>query len=169
MNRAGGEHSMRTTSPVTGILAAGGAAGALDILAAFATTIARGHRPVGVLKAIASGLLGPDAFSRGNGVAALGLFLHFFIATGWAAIYWLLSRRFPVLVRRPVPAGALYGIAVFWLMRLVVVPLSAAPDFSDGSVTGILRGMAIHITCVGLPIALVLSRAARAPVRALAP
>lgn len=169
MTSAGGEHSIRTTSPFTATLAAGGAAGALDILAAFAVTIAKGRRPVGVLKAIASGLLGPDAFSRGNAVAALGLFLHFVIATGWATIYWLLSRRFPVLVRRPVPAGALYGIAVFWLMRLVVVPLSAAPDFPDGNVTDILRGMAIHIACVGLPIALVLARAARAPVRAAAP
>ena len=167
--RAGGEHSTRSTSPVPAILAAGGAAGLLDILAAFATTIAKGRRPVGVLKAIASGLLGPDAFSRGNGVAALGLFLHFVIATGWAAIYWLLTRRFPVLLRRPVPAGALYGIAVFWLMRLVVVPLSAAPDFSNGGVADVVRGMAIHVVCVGLPIALVVARAARAPVRAAAP
>jgi hypothetical protein len=169
MTSAGGEHSIRATSPVPAILSAGGAAGALDILAAFAVTIANGRSPVGVLKAIASGLLGPDAFSRGNAVAALGLFLHFVIATGWAAIYWLLSRRFPILVRRPVPAGTLYGIAVFWLMRLVVVPLSAAPDFSDGNVSAILRGMAIHIVCVGLPIALVVSRAARAPLRAGAP
>ena len=169
MTRAGGEHSIRTMSPFPAILAAGGAAGALDILAAFGVTIANGRRPVGVLKAIASGLLGPDAFSRGNAVAALGLFLHFLIATCWAAIYWLLSRRFPVLVRRPVPAGALYGIAVFWLMRLVVVPLSAAPDFSNGGLAEILRGMAIHIVCVGLPIALIVSRAGRPPLRAAAP
>ena len=169
MTSAGDSRSIPSTSPVGSILAAGGTAGLLDILAAFATTIAKGHRPVGVLKAIASGLLGPDAFSRGNGVAALGLLLHFIIATGWAAIYWLLSRRFPVLLRRPVPAGALFGIAVFWLMRLIVVPLSAAPDFSNGGVADIVRGMAIHVFCVGLPIALVVSRAARAPVRAAAP
>ena len=154
---------------VRAVLAAGAAAGALDILAAFATSLARGGRPVNVLKAIASGLLGPDAFKGGTGVAALGLVAHFAIATIWAAIFYLLSRRFPVLAARPLVSGPLYGIAVFWLMRLVVVPLSAAPDFGNGGAGALALGIAIHIVCVGLPIALLVSRLAPAPARARAP
>ncbi len=146
--------------PAGTIAAAGAAAGALDILAAFATAVARDNSPLGVLKAVASGLLGRDAFRGGNDVALLGLFLHFVIATGWAVLFYLLSRRFPVLVRRPVVAGALYGIAVFWLMRLVVVPLSAAPRFPGGSAGAVALGIGIHICFVGLPIALVIARAA---------
>lgn len=153
--------SMRRGSPAPAILAAGAAAGALDILAAFAHSLARGNRPIGVLKAVASGLLGRDAFAGGSGVAALGLLLHFMIATAWAAIFYFLSRRFPALVRRPMVAGPLYGIAVFWLMRLVVVPLSAAPKFPGGGAKGVAIGLAIHILFVGLPNALVISRMSR--------
>lgn len=44
-----------------------------------------------------------------------------------AAIYGLATLRPPVLLRRPIGAGAPFGIAVFLVMNLVVVPLSAAP------------------------------------------
>ena len=144
---------------------AGLAAGALDIAAAFLTSAAK---PPVVLKAIASGLLGRRAFRGGPEVAALGLGLHFVIALGWAAVYYVASRRLAFLVRRPLVAGPAYGIFVYWFMQLIVLPLSAAPKFNPGPrpLGGTLKGMAIHILCVGLPIALVVSRGAeRAPDR----
>jgi hypothetical protein len=143
------------------VLVAGAAAGALDILAALALAGARGTGPLTVLKAIASGLFGPEAFRRGTEMAALGLLLHFIIATGWAAVFYAASRRFPVLLRRPVVSGALYGVAVYWLMRLVVLPLSAAPRFGTPTASRIATAIAIHICFVGLPIALVIARASR--------
>lgn len=161
MTAANAEHAPRRPGAATAILAAGAAAGVLDILAAIARSTVQGNGGLVVLKAVASGLLGRDAFRGGSEMAALGLLLHFIIATGWAALYYVLSRRFPVLVARPVVAGALYGIAVYWLMRLVVVPLSAAPFGGGGSTSGMLVAIAIHIFCVGLPIALVLR--SRAP------
>jgi hypothetical protein len=137
------------------VLTAGLAAGTLDILAAFVQSTVRGNGPQVVLKAVASGVLGREAFRRGPEVAALGLFLHFIIATGWAALYFLASRRLPVLLRRPVLSGVLYGVVVFWLMRLVVVPLSAAPKFpGSSSLLGLAVPIGIHIFCVGLPISL---------------
>lgn len=59
-----------------------------------------------------------------------------------------------MLLRRPVPGGLAYGIAVYFFMRYVVVPLSAVTT-GPFSLTGMLRGIAIHLVCVGLPIALV--------------
>jgi uncharacterized membrane protein YagU involved in acid resistance len=89
----------------------------------------------------------------GAGTAALGLLLHFVIALGAAAVYAAASRRIAVLARHPVPAGLLYGIAVYLFMNLVVVPLSrVAPRPFSPSLVMIL----IHMFCVGLPIALVL-------------
>ena len=139
---------------------AGLAAGVLDIAAAFLTGTAK---PPVVLKAIASGLLGPRAFRGGTEVAALGLGLHFVIALGWAAVYWLASRRLAFLVRRPLVAGPVYGVFVYWFMQLVVLPLSAAPKFIPGPrpLAGTHKGMAIHLLCVGLPIALITARGDR--------
>lgn len=144
------------------ILWAGAAAGVLDILAAFVNSGVRGTGPAVVLKAVASGLLGRAAFQGGSTAAALGLFLHFVIATGWAAIYYIASRAFPVMVRRPVVSGILYGAMVRWLMQFVVVPLSGAPSFrgSTGALA-FLVPLGIHILFVGLPIALVISGFAR--------
>jgi uncharacterized membrane protein YagU involved in acid resistance len=89
--------------------------------------------------------------------------LHFLIAFIWAAVFWLLSRRLKVLVRRPVVCGLLYGFAVYAFMYLVVMPLSAAyfkPTFTPYTVS--LNG-AGHMLLVGLPIALAASRFERAP------
>ena len=139
------------------VLAAGLAAGVLDILAAFASSAARGVGPARVLKYIASGVLGPAALRGGAATAGLGLLLHFVIATGWAAVYWAASRRIAFLRTRPVIAGLAYGVVVYFLMTRVVVPLSAVPP-RPAAVSP--EAIAIHMACVGLPIALVLGRRA---------
>jgi hypothetical protein len=148
-------YAARPSRWLAAVLTAGLAAGTLDILAAFVQSSVRGNGPQVVLKAVTSGVLGREAFRRGPEVAALGLLLHFIIALGWAALYYLASRRLPVLVRRPVLSGVLYGVLVFWLMRLVVVPLSAAPKFpGSSSLLGLAVPIGIHILFVGLPISL---------------
>ena len=133
-------------------------AGAGDITFAFVVSGLRGVGPVRVLQSVASGLLGEAAKDGGLWAAALGGGLHFLIAFIWAAVYWLASRRSKVLVRRPVVCGLLYGFAVYALMYLVVLPLSAAyfkPAFTPYTVS--LNG-AGHMLLVGLPIALAASK-----------
>lgn len=139
------------------ILTAGLAAGVLDIVAAFVSSAARGVGPARVLKYVASGVLGAAAFRGGAATAGLGLLLHFVIATGWAAFYWAASRRIALLRTRPVISGMAYGVVVYFLMSRVVVPLSAVPP-RPAVVSPEM--IAIHMICVGLPIALVLSRRA---------
>ena len=147
------------------VLAAGMLAGAMDITAAFLHSGARGVPPLTVLKAVASGVLGPASFGYGLGAAALGLALHFLIAHIWAAIYYAASRKIAFLTERPFVSGVLYGLLVNTLMRHVVVPLSAAPKFSGQTALHVAIGYGIHVVCVGLPIALVVARFRR---RALA-
>jgi hypothetical protein len=59
-------------------------------------------------------------------------------------------------VRRPVPSGLLYGIAVYVFMNHLVVPLSAVAKrpFSPELAAVIL---VVHMMCVGLPIALTIA------------
>jgi uncharacterized membrane protein YagU involved in acid resistance len=142
------------------ILCGGLICGALDITAAFIVYGAFGLMPIPLLQGIAAGLLGKRAFAGGLATALLGLFLEFFIATSAAAVYVLVSRILIFLTRRAALAGALYGIAVYFFMQLVVLPLSEAIH-RPFSLKYTIIGVVIHICCVGLPIALVTRRFAR--------
>lgn len=118
--------------------------------------------PLRVFQSIASGLLGRESFQGGLATAALGVLLHFFIATTAAAVYVGASRRLAGLVRHAVPWGLAYGVAVFAFMSQVVVPLSQARQ-ARFSVAWLLNGLIGHALLVGLPIALCARRLAPPP------
>ncbi|HEX6851896.1 MAG TPA: hypothetical protein VF139_10885 [Candidatus Polarisedimenticolaceae bacterium] len=149
---------LRDAPPLRAILGAGLVAGALDITAAFGFYALRGVSPVRILQSVASGVMGSAAFSGGASTAALGAALHFFIATSAAAVFYLASRRLPLLVQRPLVSGAAYGVAVYLFMNHVVLPLSAVANRPFVLGTAIVM-VGIHIVCVGLPIALIVRRA----------
>jgi uncharacterized membrane protein YagU involved in acid resistance len=137
------------------ILTGGLIAGFLDIVAAFIVYGLRGATPLRILQTIASGLLGSAAFEGGLATAALGLFLHFGIAIGWAAVYYAVSRRLAALSRRPLLSGVVFGAVVYFAMNLVVLPLSAVAKRPFAFDVVIL---AVHMICVGLPIGFLVSR-----------
>ncbi|HEY0947412.1 MAG TPA: hypothetical protein VGD81_19165 [Opitutaceae bacterium] len=112
----------------------------------------RGVAPGRVLRAIAGGLLGPEAFQGGAGMTALGLALHFVIALGAAATFVSAARILPVLAKRPAISGALFGLAVYFFMNLVVLPLSATPPRAFPPPFFVV-GLLGHIAFVGWPIA----------------
>jgi hypothetical protein len=142
------------------IVYAGLVAGILDLLAASINAYLRGTSPVRVWQYVASGVLGPSSYSRGYAAVLLGVLFHFLIAFGAAAVFFFASLRFPILIRRAVIFGIVYGVVVYFFMSRVVVPLSAARTFPF-SFQALLTGLAIHIVCVGLPIALLTRRASR--------
>jgi hypothetical protein len=113
----------------------------------------RGAKPIRIFQSIASGLLGRAAFSGGVRTAMLGAALHFFIAFMIVATFFLASRRIPILRRSPVWSGLIYGIAVYLVMNLVVLPLSAAGRGSF-SWPVVANGLIIHMLGVGLPTSL---------------
>jgi hypothetical protein len=138
------------------------AAGVLDLTAALVTNGLRGLAPGRVLQSIASGLLGAESYRGGSGTAALGVLLHFVIAFGAAAVFYAASRQLRFLVRRPFVAGPLYGVAVYLFMSFVVLPLSAFPHKISPTPASLATGLAVHMLCVGLPIALAVRAATKA-------
>jgi hypothetical protein len=133
--------------------------GALDALDAVVFFGLRGVRPIRIFQSIAAGVLGRAAFEGGLATAVLGACLHFFIAFLVVLTFYLASRRAPVLTRHAVVSGLLYGLVVYLVMNLVVVPLSAASAVPP-SVPVLVNGLLIHAFGVGLPTALFV-RAAR--------
>ncbi|HLH09437.1 MAG TPA: hypothetical protein VKW78_19520 [Terriglobales bacterium] len=129
------------------ILIGGGVAGTFDIISAFITY------GWGVPRAIASGVLGSKAFQGGTGAWILGLALHFVIALGAATIYCYASRKLEFLAPHFFVCGLFFGIAIFLVMNLIVLPLSAVP-FKVGpfSVRGMIQGLLVHMFLIGLPI-----------------
>lgn len=118
----------RTDSAWRTVLLAGCAAATIDIVFAFVFFGIRiGATPLRVLQSVATGLFGRAAFDGGIATAAAGLVAHYFILVVAAWIYYLASVRLPLLNRRAVACGLLFGVAVYVTMTFVIVPLSAAP------------------------------------------
>jgi len=119
-----------------------------------------------VFQSVAAGLLGREvAFAGGAPTFALGVGLHFLIGIIWAALFHVLTRLLPALIRstaNTVLAGLLFGLVVFYGMNSVVLPLSALhtqawpPAWAPWPITA-------HMLVVGLPIALVARRYSARP------
>ncbi len=139
------------------IAGAGLLVGTLDILDAIVFYGLRGVSATRILQGIAFGLIGRTAFTQGVRSAALGLLLHFFIATTWAAIYLLASRRLP-LSRHPWISGTLYGITVYIIMNYVVLPLSHVGLRPLPPLIPLINGVGALIVCIGLPLAFIARR-----------
>lgn len=133
-------------------------AGALDL--AYAIVMYSPREPVLIPQTIASGVLGANAYNDGYASAALGIFFHFLIAFTAAAVYFAASRKVPLLTRRAVICGLLYGALVFLFMQFVVLPLSAVAS-SRMTLPARLVEFVEHWFFVGLPIALSVRRFAR--------
>ena len=139
--------SVRESSLLKPILIGGAIAGILDITSAFIT----GGK--NVPRGIAGGLLGDYVKTHnGPGVWALGLAIHFFIAFSAAAVYCLASRILPFLKAHFVVCGMFFGIAVFLVMYLVVMPLCAFHYRGPYPLNVLLRGIIVHMLLIGLPI-----------------
>lgn len=119
-----------------------------------------GVPPLRIFQAIAGGLLGRSAFDGGLATALIGLALHFFIASVIVLTYFIAARRLATLSRHPVPWGLAYGLLVYGVMTLVVVPLSAAAS-GRPPLPVLVNGVLIHLIGVGIPAAVFGARAAR--------
>jgi hypothetical protein len=111
-----------------------------------------------IFQSVAAGLLGEASFQGGAATAALGLALHYFIATSMSLAYYLVAVRRPALVRRPVAYGVAYGLLLYVIMNYIVMPLSAAGAGSKDRLW-IALTVADHALLVGVPIALCARRA----------
>ena len=132
-------------------------AGVLDISSAFILSYPKGVGPIRVLQGVAAGLVGRESAIRGGlATAALGLAIHFFIASVVAAVFYGASRKLVFLTRHPVISGLLYGVVVYGFMYWIVMPL--AYPVVHPSLSRDLTAVGVHMLLIGLPIALVVRR-----------
>lgn len=117
-----------------------------------------------IFQSVAAGVLGRASFEGGDKTFVLGLALHFVVATCIALVYYLASLKLPVLVRRPVVCGLLYGLVAYLVMNYIVIPLSAA-NSGRFSLRVFLPAFIGHAFLVGLPVALIAHRSARGHAR----
>jgi hypothetical protein len=156
----------RQRSPAVYVLAGGIIAGTLDI--AYACTfwaLKAGVPAQRIFQSVAAGSLGQASFEGGAATAALGLGLHYFIATTMSVVYYVVARRWPLLWQRPVLVGAGYGLILYGVMNYIVVPLSAAAHGGPKDPLWVGLSVVVHMFLIGVPIALATSAASRQPVR----
>lgn len=135
--------------------------GVLDITAAcLQAWIQVARPPADVLRGVASALWGRAAMSGGPGMAAIGLVMHFIVALTATVVFYELSRRMTSLRTAPLwIVGPLYGIVVFSAMNYGTLPALSwlrslylhTPPRWPGSMSW--PQLAIHMACVGSPIA----------------
>ena len=147
------------SSAIKAILLIGLFAGTLDILAAFIQTyISSNVMPMAVLRYIASGAVGMEAFKGGVPMALLGLLIHYCIATAWALLFFLLYPKLSILSKNKYVVGLAYGIFIWAIMNLVVVPLTNVPKGGGIKFPGAFIGMGILMVAMGLPIAMMVNK-----------
>lgn len=147
---------MKKSEAFRAILSAGLVVGVLDISSAFVIWWQRGVGARRGLQGIAAGLLGAKSFDSGLVTASLGLGLHFFVAFVVVSIFYLASRKIEFLTIHPVVSGVLYGIGVYIVMYWLVLP-TVFPTFRHRLGNDLLA-VAIHISLIGLPCALIVRR-----------
>ncbi|MEQ1675131.1 MAG: hypothetical protein ABL876_00440 [Chitinophagaceae bacterium] len=142
-------------------LVAGLIVGTLDITAAcLQNYINTGNGPVPVLRFVASGVFGNEAFTGGNAMLTWGLIFHFIIAIGFSVFFFWLVIMWPVLLKNKLLTGFVYGIFVWAFMRFVVLPLSLTPSFPFNIKKAIIAAL-ILVFCIGIPLTFLAAPAAK--------
>lgn len=138
--------SVIVSRPLPAILLGGFIAAFFDMVLAY---ISFGW---GMPRGIAAGLLGASARQGGPGVYILGLCLHYFIGISAAAVYYLVSRKLTFIIEHWLVCGMFFGIAVFLVMNLIVLPLCAFHFKGPYTHRGLVQGLLVHMFLIGLPI-----------------
>ena len=111
-----------------------------------------------VMQSVARGVLGTASFEGGVPTALLGAALHYTIAIGMAATYYLVSRKFRMLTSWPIACGVAYGALLFLIMNFVVLPLSRVGMPRFDNVLWVALSVVMH-TLFGVICALTARRA----------
>jgi hypothetical protein len=137
------------------ILWSGLLVGTLDITAACTDYyIATGKEPEGVLRYVASGVFGQQAFTGDNRMLVWGLFFHYTIAFSFTIFFFWLYSKIKFMATYPVWTAIIYGIFMWVVTTRIIVPLSNTPK---GTFVWwkAMKAAAILITMLGLPLSFI--------------
>lgn len=133
-------------------------AGTMDGLAAIIQSLLKGSKhPENIFKYIASAVFGKEAMTGGTGMILLGILFHYLVALSFTLFFFWLYPQIPWIGNHPAISGILYGLFVWTVMNLVVVPMTKIghhPIVLSKAVTAAL----ILIFCIGLPISLLANK-----------
>lgn len=144
------------SSAIQSILLAGFIAGTLDAAGAVIVycLLMKVVTVTQLFHGISSGLFGNTIIGNENVMAVIGLLLHYFIAFCFATGYFFVYPHLRFLQKNAFISGLLYGLIVWIIMNLIVVPLSRA-HHSPPTWPGFLRGAGILMVCIGLPVSFI--------------
>jgi hypothetical protein len=128
-------------------------AGCLDITAAcIQAYLSKAITPDMLLRFIASGVFGKDAFSGGFGFTLFGLLVHFFIVFACTLIYFFVYPKLKLLHKNILLSSLLIALIAWAITTRLIIPLSKiqAPAFNF---TKALIAISVLYFCIGLPIA----------------
>jgi hypothetical protein len=147
--------SVKKSGTTKAILITGLIAGSLDLTAAI---IVYHVNPASMLRGIASGAFGKEAFTAGGWIVLMGLFFHYFIATSWTTLYFLVYPKIKLLQKNKYASGVCYGVVVWLVMNRIVLPLTYIKGPATFQIERALIGMSILVFMIGLPIAILTHR-----------
>jgi hypothetical protein len=135
------------------ILQAGLIAGTLDILSAFIYYYIKSGKTnfLVIFKFIASAIFGKAAGEGGTGMILAGFILHYAIAFAFTIFFFWLYPKMNVMSKNRFVTAIVYGLFVWSVMNLIVVPLSNTVH-RQFKIEGALINMGILIICIGLPL-----------------
>ena len=133
-------------------------AGTLDISAAIIYYAhASKAQTIRLLQGIASGAVGDAAFVGGTPTAIFGLGLHYSIALIWTVVFFLCLQRMKGLRAHLLVVGLSYGVIVWMVMNLIVLPLSNVRHAPLRFIPSVV-GAVILMFCIGLPISIIVGK-----------
>ena len=134
------------------ILCVGFFVGFLDASAAVINYVLNTHKnPIVISKYIASAVFGKKAYSGEPSMIFFGFLFHFLIAYSFTLLFFFLYPKINFLSKNRLLTGIIYGIFIWLVMNLFVLPLTnvAKQSFTlKPTITGIL----ILIVAIGLPL-----------------
>jgi len=127
-------------------------AGTLDMLGAIINYMINGGKnPAVIFQYIASAVFGKAAFDGSTSMMIAGLVFHYIIALMFTLFFFLLYPKAKLLSANSFVTAILYGIFVWAVMTLIVLPLTKlAPVPFDAQKAAIAA--LILILCIGLPV-----------------
>jgi hypothetical protein len=129
-------------------------AGCLDITGACTQAyLSRSITPDVLLKYIASGFFGKDAFTGGFGMMMIGLLVHFFIVLACTLIFFLLYPKLKFLQHSIIINSLLIALVAWTVTNLVIIPMSNITTAPINYLRAMI-GFAILFICIGLPISI---------------
>ncbi|MEX6685966.1 hypothetical protein QTN47_00585 [Danxiaibacter flavus] len=144
----------RPSKPIATIIKAGLIAGTLDIVTALIMFYMKTHKdPMIVFKYIASAAFGKAAYSGASFIVA-GIVFHYIIAFSFTILYFFLYPRIKFMHNYPVLAGLTYGICVWLIMNLLVLPLTQLPPITF-NLQSAITGTIVLMLAIGLPVSLI--------------